>query len=88
MSLRNLGYNHLIIGITGCAFDDERLTFLKAGVDCILTKPINVTLLNLLLQFISVNGIQSHYKQKEIIYFDESHKIKWIKLSTIFTQFK
>lgn len=52
-----------------------------------LTKPINVAVLNLLLQFMSANGIQSHYKQKEVLHFDESHNIKWIKLSSILAQF-
>jgi len=40
--VRKMGYNALIVGLTGNAFNDDKEIFLKSGVNYVLTKPLDV----------------------------------------------
>lgn len=43
--LRNLGFDGLIIGLTGQLLEDEKAHFLNSGADEVLGKPLNTSLL-------------------------------------------
>eukprot|EP01041_Mallomonas_annulata_P001981 gene1981-3856_t len=54
--LRELGYNKLIIGLTGNAMEDDVETFLAAGADVVFTKPMKLEQLNMLFAHIQKKG--------------------------------
>jgi CheY-like chemotaxis protein len=41
-ALRRMGYEGLIVGVTGSALMEERQEFVEAGADTVMSKPINV----------------------------------------------
>jgi CheY-like chemotaxis protein len=43
--LRRMGYDGLVVGITGNALSDQILEFKSAGVDEVLTKPVDIEML-------------------------------------------
>lgn len=45
MRLRSMGYEGLVVGITGNALSDQIIEFKNAGVDEVLTKPVDIELL-------------------------------------------
>jgi CheY-like chemotaxis protein len=59
-TLRAMNYPFLIIGITGNVMDDDLCAFLEAGADVVLLKPVKLTSLETLINFIKVNGPYSH----------------------------
>lgn len=54
-NLRQLGYANLIVAVTGnCTNQEDINTFLDAGADVVLCKPINQTnIMNLFEKFLS-----------------------------------
>jgi CheY-like chemotaxis protein len=54
--LRSLGYNHLIIGVTGNAIDIDVLEFEQAGANVVLSKPLRTDLLFRILDYCYVYG--------------------------------
>jgi len=55
--LREMGYKGLIMGITGNALAGDIEKFRKSGADCVLTKPIDMTLLIAnIRQYLDRNG--------------------------------
>ena len=59
--IRRMGYKNVIVGLTGCAFDEDRSEFIRAGADCVLTKPLDVHTLDCLLDFLSREGPVSKF---------------------------
>jgi DNA-binding response OmpR family regulator len=55
-----MGYNHLVIGVTGNALDSDVAEFEKAGADMVLTKPVNMGALEKLLKYCHSHGCRSH----------------------------
>eukprot|EP01041_Mallomonas_annulata_P002616 gene2616-5113_t len=62
--IRGLGYDKLIIGLTGNAMDDDVNEFLAAGVDVVFTKPMRMEQLHMLFAYINTNGNGTVGKQK------------------------
>ena len=58
-AIRALGYDKMIIGLTGCAMDDDKDAYIEAGADLILTKPLNITDLDKVVRFINEHGSES-----------------------------
>jgi CheY-like chemotaxis protein len=61
-AMRDLGYRNPIIGVTGNALEEDKISFLKAGADSVLIKPINTHSLQHILQsefFIPTSQSQS-----------------------------
>ena len=48
-AIRALGYKGCIIGISGQVQEDDKRTFLDAGADVVLPKPVDVKTLEVLL---------------------------------------
>ena len=80
MQVRGMGYRKMIIGVTGCAFEEDQLSFLQAGADCVLTKPVNIPQLNRLLEYMRTEGVVSHYDQNKVLSLDSAPQMKWVKL--------
>ena len=57
--LRGIGYDGLIIGITGNGLKDDKERFLDNGADYVFIKPFNKDKLEMLLKFIKRNGYDS-----------------------------
>lgn len=75
--LRALGYRYLIIGVTGNVLDDDVKSYLKAGADLVLPKPVIMESLLKVIEYISLKGPLSQFPLK----LDNSSKeLKWIPL--------
>jgi CheY-like chemotaxis protein len=72
-AIRKNGHSRLIFGLTGNALDDDKRTFLEAGADCVLTKPLRATQLDAILAHTSVHGFQSNAKDKLAMEIDQSN---------------
>jgi CheY-like chemotaxis protein len=57
--IRALGYEGLILGLTGNALDDDVRRFLDAGADCVFAKPFREAQLQTILSLISEYGCDS-----------------------------
>jgi DNA-binding response OmpR family regulator len=58
-AIRALGFNRLIFGLSGNALDDDRATFLAAGADCMIAKPLRTMQLDAILKHIHTHGYDS-----------------------------
>ena len=58
-AIRQLGFNRLIFGLSGNAMDDDRATFLAAGADCMIAKPLRGMQLDAILHHIHAHGFDS-----------------------------
>ena len=58
-ALRAEGFNNLIVGVTGNVLDEDVRTFLEAGADCVLGKPLRFSTISSLVHFIEQNGYAS-----------------------------
>lgn len=47
--IRTLGFTYPIIGVTGNALEEDKISFLNAGATTVLIKPVNITVLHELL---------------------------------------
>eukprot|EP01035_Chromulina_nebulosa_P069441 gene69441-biopygen33320 len=52
-AIRNLGYDSVILGLTGNALLSDRDVMLKAGADGVLVKPMNIDLFRETLKALS-----------------------------------
>lgn len=57
--LREKGFDHLIIGVTGNVMEDDVLEFRSAGVDIVLSKPLRLNTLQALVRFADTEGCTS-----------------------------
>jgi CheY-like chemotaxis protein len=64
LAIRELGYNRIIVGITGNALDDDVARFMKAGIDFVFFKPFRDDQLRVLLEYISTHGNTTSEKVK------------------------
>jgi two-component system capsular synthesis sensor histidine kinase RcsC len=44
-AIRDMGYTGVILGVTANALAEDQVEFARAGVNAIITKPVNVALL-------------------------------------------
>ena len=58
-AIRQLGFNRLIFGLSGNALDDDRATFLAAGADCMIAKPLRGMQLDAILKHFQTHGYES-----------------------------
>ena len=73
--IRTIGYNNLIFGITGNGSSDDINDFLSEGCDYVFIKPFTKDKLQMIYDFISING----YKRKENYkLFINNKKLNWI----------
>eukprot|EP00607_Mallomonas_marina_P010088 CAMPEP_0182419394 /NCGR_PEP_ID=MMETSP1167-20130531/3864_1 /TAXON_ID=2988 /ORGANISM="Mallomonas Sp, Strain CCMP3275" /LENGTH=479 /DNA_ID=CAMNT_0024594303 /DNA_START=177 /DNA_END=1616 /DNA_ORIENTATION=- len=68
--LRREGFDRMIIGLTGCAMDDDIKKYVDAGADLVLTKPMNITALDSVLRLIHQQGTKS-YPHKQLKFYGE-----------------
>lgn len=74
-TLRESGFENLIIGVTGCVMEDEIAMYLRAGADAILGKPVKVDALHALLRYIDEFGPTSN---PTILLNLVDHNSQWI----------
>lgn len=55
-AIRQVGYKYIIAGVTGNVLEDDIRSYLKAGADIVLAKPLQVTNLVNLLTHIDIHG--------------------------------
>jgi DNA-binding response OmpR family regulator len=70
--IRLLRYQRLIIGVTGNALDDDVTTFLEAGADCVIPKPLRAAQLDAVLRYTATSGFVSFEKKKLMLVNDVS----------------
>jgi DNA-binding response OmpR family regulator len=75
VELRKLGFDKLIVGLTGASFDEEVMEFLECGADAVFPKPLENNLLKSLMQHMSRMGFVSDPKVKWK--FDGTKMIKY-----------
>ena len=61
-AIRALGFDRLIIALTGNVMDDDISCFMAAGADAVLAKPLRSQQLCQILSYIEGNGCQSIIK--------------------------
>jgi CheY-like chemotaxis protein len=54
--LRERGFPHIIVGLTGNVMTEELNEFLDAGLSVVFSKPVRVQQIDMLIDFISKNG--------------------------------
>ena len=60
LAIRENGYDRLIFGLTGNALNDDVSTFLSAGADCVIAKPLRASQLNAILRHTQEHGFKSY----------------------------
>jgi CheY-like chemotaxis protein len=63
--LRKAGYPYLIIGLTGNIMEDDVKDFLSVGADMVLSKPLQMSSLERIIDTISMNGPLSTVATRE-----------------------
>lgn len=77
--IRKLGYDNLIIGVTGNSMEDELNDFLQAGADFAITKPMKPNVLDILLQYMNTFGCRSHPNERLVI---RNTSLEWVRLDS------
>mmetsp|Transcript_2069 Transcript_2069/g.2825 ORF Transcript_2069/g.2825 Transcript_2069/m.2825 type:complete len:110 (+) Transcript_2069:694-1023(+) len=78
--LREGGYQHLIVGLTGYVLQEDVTEYLMAGADLILSKPLRMDVLDMLLTHVRANGYLS--KPGMFLVIDSNSKtLNWISES-------
>ena len=72
--LRGIGYDGLIIGITGNGLEDDKDKYLESGADYVFVKPFNKQKLVMLLELIKTNGYDS---KKPLKVIEEGGRLVW-----------
>mmetsp|Transcript_3598 Transcript_3598/g.5099 ORF Transcript_3598/g.5099 Transcript_3598/m.5099 type:complete len:787 (-) Transcript_3598:22-2382(-) len=72
--MRRSGFNQLIIGITGQILDEDMNSFIRAGADLVLGKPLQCRSLKLLLHHIQQHGTESRTGMRLVL---ESQAFVW-----------
>ena len=78
--LRGIGYDGLIIGITGNGLKEDKEKFLDNGADHIFVKPFNKQKLTMLLDLIKESGYDSKMPLKII---ERDNKLNWENVDII-----
>jgi len=73
--LRELGFKHLIVGITSFVLKEDVTAFQCAGADVILGKPLKLNALNLIIQHIKTQGFLS---QPHKLLVEHSNRLEWV----------
>lgn len=74
-----MGYENLIIGLTGNVADDDKKQFILSGADLVLSKPLKIDELDALIKFINYSGPKSLFQENKIITKnDKINNYKWI----------
>ncbi len=77
-ALRKEGFDHLIIGVTGCAMDDDVSDYINAGADLVIGKPLTMRAIDCVLTHIHEHGPHSPQGMKLVEEDDELH---WVARS-------
>ena len=72
--LRQNGFQHLIIGVTGNVLEDDLLEYYRAGADLVLTKPLKMAMLLLIIQHINHHGFHS---KPGMVLVVASNRLQW-----------
>jgi CheY-like chemotaxis protein/two-component sensor histidine kinase len=80
--LRNLGYEFLIIGLTGNVMDEDMNEFFKAGADYVLMKPLKIKEMYNLIDFIKNNGFISK-TSTNIKLINANNTFEWIHITPV-----
>ena len=72
--IRQLGYDKMIIGLTGNALEEDVVEFEAAGADFVLSKPLKMELLDSLLEFIDRCGTAREKGKKLLL---DGVSFKW-----------
>ena len=80
--LRKMGFNNIIIGLTGNSLEEELRDFSSAGTDLVLMKPLRADVLDLILSFLKngQNGLfpsKLKEKKKLQIQYTPALSIEW-----------
>jgi signal transduction histidine kinase len=78
--LRCLGYNNIIIGLTGNVMEQDIKEFLYAGADYILMKPLKIKELTSLIQFVENSGTLSRTDAITKLLLNDN-EFNWINVS-------
>ena len=62
--LRAMGFNNLVIGLTGAALDEDKRQFMEAGVDCVFPKPLRQVHIDAILDHTQKYGFKSQVGKK------------------------
>ena len=70
-SLRSLGFDGLIIALTGNVMDDDISEFMRAGADAVLAKPLRSQQLGQILSYVEDNGYKTVVnKGQRLLFYD------------------
>jgi len=73
--LRDSGYKQLIIGLTGEDNNTTNQIFLESGADIVFIKPLDISKINMINEFIITHGT-NHQENKSIQIVD--NQLKWV----------
>ena len=65
--LRAMGYNNLVIGLTGAALDEDKRKFMEAGADCVFPKPLRQVQIDAILDHTRKYGFKSQVGKKFVV---------------------
>eukprot|EP01041_Mallomonas_annulata_P005777 gene5777-11672_t len=65
--LRENGFDRIIIGLTGCALEEDISEFIRSGADLVLPKPMNAKHLDIVLRYFAFEGTHSNSDIRYII---------------------
>jgi CheY-like chemotaxis protein len=65
--LREMGFERMIIGLTGNTLLDEIIEFEESGVDVVFPKPVNLRQIDTLLKFMQSNGLQTTINDRSAV---------------------
>ena len=54
--LREDGFAHLVVGVTGNVLEDDVIEYLDAGADMVMGKPVKMDMLRMLLRHVKEHG--------------------------------
>lgn len=60
LALRVLGYDNMIIGVTGNALEEDKRAFVESGADVVLAKPTSKGVITNLLHYVNKFGAKRH----------------------------
>eukprot|EP01041_Mallomonas_annulata_P014221 gene14221-30252_t len=72
--IRELGYTNIIVGVVNSSFSNTTKTFMKAGADIVMTKPLKLSALYQLTDFLEATGMIS---RKDMIIEIDRDNIAW-----------
>ena len=77
-ALRAEGFSNLIVGVTGNVLDEDVRTFLQAGADCVLGKPVRFSTISSLVRFVRQSGFSSRSRDGCTL-IEEGSSFQWVK---------